>query len=444
MEHRRESNIEKSTAFSPSIIENYSWKELTKAAATITLATAGYFWLRTFSSLFSSGHKEEQQADNNDAQAIVTINQQYPTDDTSGSSLFVFTDFNTRSALSNLAMVATFRSNPQLSAGFFALGQLPSTEAQASPNIIDLDTIDGNNGFAFQGAGDSYFGSAVSIGTNVDSNNNSGILMLAPGESKAYLNLFAPGTQPTSGDFIAGTNVVIITNFFTSQNTNSKAARFIGDINHDGINDFALVGYGISTSKLFLVFGQAQWPTTIDLSIANNALFVQYELNYPNAYNAFTGPANYFNNGTNSFFVGTPGFDEGTNNIAGQLFLVHGRSSWTSGGDLDALPNVVTFNGTTGDNLGTDAITAPDFINNNMPGIFIGAADTDTVYHIYGDPNLSGTIDLRDTIAITLTNFDSGTAGETIVIRINRDHDDADDTATGDLQLHEVNIEWTE
>lgn len=71
------------------------------------------------------------------------------------------------------------------------------------------------------------------------------------------------------------------------------------------------------------------------------------------------------------------------------------------------------------------------------------SASFDTLNEISGGTDVPGTADLRDTISLTLTNFDSGAAGETIVVRFNRDHDDGDDDATGDLQLHELNIEWT-
>lgn len=67
----------------------------------------------------------------------------------------------------------------------------------------------------------------------------------------------------------------------------------------------------------------------------------------------------------------------------------------------------------------------------------------DTTNEVTGGTTVPGTADQRDTVSITLSNNDGIAAGEMMVIRVNRDHDDADDTATGDLQLLEVEIECT-
>lgn len=72
------------------------------------------------------------------------------------------------------------------------------------------------------------------------------------------------------------------------------------------------------------------------------------------------------------------------------------------------------------------------------------SASFDTTNEITGGTTVPGTAGHQDSISITLTNNDSIAAGELAIIRINRDHDDADDTATGDLELIGVTIEWTE
>lgn len=48
-----------------------------------------------------------------------------------------------------------------------------------------------------------------------------------------------------------------------------------------------------------------------------------------------------------------------------------------------------------------------------------------------------------DEISITCTNADSVAAGDLVLARVNRDHDDADDTATGDLELLAFSFEYT-
>lgn len=70
-------------------------------------------------------------------------------------------------------------------------------------------------------------------------------------------------------------------------------------------------------------------------------------------------------------------------------------------------------------------------------------ASFDTTNEVTGGTTVPGTAGLRDTVSITLSNNDSIAAGEMMIVRINRDHDDADDTATGDLELLEAEIECT-
>lgn len=47
------------------------------------------------------------------------------------------------------------------------------------------------------------------------------------------------------------------------------------------------------------------------------------------------------------------------------------------------------------------------------------------------------------TISFNLTNFDSGAAGDLILLRINRLVSDSNDTATGDLELLTASLEYT-
>lgn len=65
----------------------------------------------------------------------------------------------------------------------------------------------------------------------------------------------------------------------------------------------------------------------------------------------------------------------------------------------------------------------------------VDTASFDSVNEIAGGTTVPGTAGDRDTIELPLTNNDSMSAEETGVIRNNRDHDDGDDTASGDLEL---------
>ena len=65
-----------------------------------------------------------------------------------------------------------------------------------------------------------------------------------------------------------------------------------------------------------------------------------------------------------------------------------------------------------------------------------------TLNEIVGGTTVPGTAEYPDEISISLTNDDSCAAGDTVIIHIQRDHDDADDTATGDLKLFSPKLEW--
>lgn len=73
----------------------------------------------------------------------------------------------------------------------------------------------------------------------------------------------------------------------------------------------------------------------------------------------------------------------------------------------------------------------------------IDSASFDTINEIVGGTTVPGTAGFVDTISISLTNNDSVAADELVLIRIHRDHDDGDDTATGDLELLSVSLEYT-
>lgn len=73
----------------------------------------------------------------------------------------------------------------------------------------------------------------------------------------------------------------------------------------------------------------------------------------------------------------------------------------------------------------------------------IDSASFDTLNEISGGTTVPGTAGFRDTIEIPLTNNDNMAAEETILLHIQRDHDDADDTASGDLELIGAVLEYT-
>lgn len=70
-------------------------------------------------------------------------------------------------------------------------------------------------------------------------------------------------------------------------------------------------------------------------------------------------------------------------------------------------------------------------------------ASFDTLNEISGGTTVPGTAGKVDMLDIALANADSVSAGDLVQIRLNRDHDDADDTATGDAELRALALEYT-
>ncbi len=73
----------------------------------------------------------------------------------------------------------------------------------------------------------------------------------------------------------------------------------------------------------------------------------------------------------------------------------------------------------------------------------IDSASFDTINEIIGGITVPATAGNIDQFDITLTNNDSWVAGDLVIIRLHRDHDDADDTATGDVEVLTSTLKYT-
>jgi hypothetical protein len=70
-------------------------------------------------------------------------------------------------------------------------------------------------------------------------------------------------------------------------------------------------------------------------------------------------------------------------------------------------------------------------------------ASFDSVNEVSGGTTVPATAGKVDMLEIPLANADSVSAGDLVIIRVNRDHDDGDDTATGDAELRALALEYT-
>lgn len=73
----------------------------------------------------------------------------------------------------------------------------------------------------------------------------------------------------------------------------------------------------------------------------------------------------------------------------------------------------------------------------------IDSASFDAINEVSGGTTVPATAGHIDEISIPLTNNDSLAAGDLVALRLHRDHDDGDDTATGDAEILAVSLEYT-
>jgi hypothetical protein len=73
----------------------------------------------------------------------------------------------------------------------------------------------------------------------------------------------------------------------------------------------------------------------------------------------------------------------------------------------------------------------------------VDTANFDTLNEVSGGTTVPGTAGFLDEISIPLINNDNVAPGDLVIVHIQRDHDDADDTASGDFELRTVNLEYT-
>ena len=72
----------------------------------------------------------------------------------------------------------------------------------------------------------------------------------------------------------------------------------------------------------------------------------------------------------------------------------------------------------------------------------IDSESFDTINEIASGITVPATAGNIDQFDIPLTNNDSLSAGDLVIIRLHRDHDDADDTATGDVEILSATLKY--
>lgn len=281
----------------------------------------------------------------------------------------------------------------------------PSTTGEINPlgEFINL------NPSAYEDLANQYYQSAVTLKYLCD---NPPISYTYPTPWPATLSL----SDIDNGDGSLGFSV-----YGSSNNDNlGDAISEIGDINNDGISDFAIATTGNSSSgTVHIIFGtENQWPAESDVTIYSSSsgtkgvtLFGTVDSGLATGdFIASIGDIN--NDELDDFFISSP--QETSRNAGGYVLFGRSDTTWSSSINLDA--EIAGGSGTFGFRIvledtnhnivsvGGQGDINGDGINDVVIGANIeGTSDEGKVYVIFGASNFS-----NPTIAVTTLNGTNG------------------------------------
>jgi len=177
-----------------------------------------------------------------------------------------------------------------------------------------------------------------------------------------------------------------------------------GDINGDGIDDMVIGNY--YEEKVFIIYGSASLPETIDLSTTPPSITIHRQ----NAYDklecssaSLKGDVN--GDGINDIILGAYGADPSGRSMAGKGYVIYGGDTLPENIYLSTTPADITIYGAnSGDYLGNKTISG-DINGDGIDDIILtapkadpgGRSEAGKAYIIYGNTNFPSnhTIDLR-------------------------------------------------
>jgi Ca2+-binding RTX toxin-like protein len=295
---------------------------------------------------------------------------------------------------------------------------------------VNLETLDGTDGFAVSGIPEDLFGRSVSEAGDVNGDGFDDVIIGAPNHSASPygydpfgygLSYVMFGKANWTGHpqiFFNGTD-----GFTLSSKENygrlGYSVSSAGDVNGDGFADL-IVGApgeyrpydgGNQTGQAYVVFGKASWAGTPDFDLATLNGSNGFRLTHPGAYEyagfsvSSTGDIN--GDGLDDLIVGVPN----ESNTGGASYVVFGKADWTGTPALD----VAALDGTNGfrlggvalnDRAGASVSSAGDVNGDGLDDLIVGApnagkVDQDTgrppgeAYVVFGKANWTGTPSLE-------------------------------------------------
>lgn len=231
---------------------------------------------------------------------------------------------------------------------------------QPWPASFDLSQLDGTNGFVLEARAENDFsGHAISGLGDINGDGVDDLILGAPnaytytgGELYGEVYVVFGQTTPWPGRFQLAS--LDGSNGFAIQGNNpgsigqlGLSVGSLGDINDDGLNDFALGAerYDASRGHTFVVFGSnAPWAASFDLTTLNGSNgFVLEGIHFSDLSGASISAAGDVNgDGIGDMLIGAPsaeaGFEVSAHGGPGEAYVVYGSSGvWPSSIQLSAL-----------------------------------------------------------------------------------------------------------
>jgi len=267
------------------------------------------------------------------------------------------------------------------------------------PEVInDANYFDGTNGVVLVGLDPGSGGYAVTKVGDVNQDGYDDLLWGSPAvllnniNGRAFLVMGGP-TWPASFSMAAldGTNG---TRFEGSDpvDRTGQILSDVGDVNNDGINDFAIVSP--ITTRLRVVFGQTgSWPMPFDLETLDGTNGFEVLISTADGIGVgrFLETGDLDNDGIDDLLVPVYHASVGSSNDVGEVYLLPGRATWP--GQISTTNATTVFRGEqAGGRFGGGVFTC-DFDGDSLLDVVISARYLDTAvvdgggaYVFFGQP----------------------------------------------------------